>query len=133
MGNLTRREVLKAGSTAAVTALLNPLLGKAEGEKEGNNVTKPEPVQAPFEEICFMNATALVEMLRTKKVSSVEVVKAHLSQIARVNQKVNAIVTLVEAGTVAGRGTRGGRCACQGKLAWAFAWAADWREGSTCH
>src|ERR1700681_1567342 len=96
MGNLTRREVLKAGSTAAVTALLNPLLGKAEGEKEGNNVMKPEPVQAPFEEICFMNATALVEMLRTKKVSSVEVVKAHLSQIARVNQKVNAIVTLVE-------------------------------------
>src|ERR1035438_3884044 len=43
-----------------------------------------------------MNATTLVEMLRTKKVSSVEVVKAHLSQIARVNQKVNAIVTLVE-------------------------------------
>jgi hypothetical protein len=95
MGNLTRREVLKAGSTAAVTALLNPLLGKAEGEKEGNNVTKPEPVQAPFEEICLMNTTALVEMLRTKKVSSVEVVKAHLSQIARVNQKVNAIVHFV--------------------------------------
>jgi len=96
MGNLTRREVLKAGSTAAVTALLNPLLGKAEGEKEGNNVMKPEPVQAPFEEICFLNATTLVEMLRTKKISSVEVVQAHLSQIARVNQKVNAIVTLVE-------------------------------------
>jgi predicted transglutaminase-like cysteine proteinase len=96
MGNLTRRKVLKAGSTAAVTALLNPLLGKAEDEREGNNVTKPEPVQAPFEEICFMNATALVEMLRTKEVFSVEVVKAHLRQIARVNQKVNAIVTLVE-------------------------------------
>ncbi|MGA8443298.1 MAG: amidase family protein, partial [Candidatus Sulfotelmatobacter sp.] len=96
MGNPTRREVLKAGSTAAVTALLNPLLGKAEGGMEGNNVTKPVPVQAPFEEICFMNATALVEMLRTKKISSVEVVKAHLSQIARVNQEVNAIVTLVE-------------------------------------
>jgi predicted transglutaminase-like cysteine proteinase len=87
---------LKAGSTAAVTALLNPLLGKAEDEREGNNVTKPEPVQAPLEEICFMNATALVEMLRTKEVSSVEVVKVHLRKIARVNQKVNAIVTLVE-------------------------------------
>ena len=67
MGNLTRREVLKAGSTAAATALLNPLLGKAEGEKEGNNVMKPEPVQAPVEEICFMNATTLAEMLRTEK------------------------------------------------------------------
>ena len=47
MGNLTRREVLKAGSTAAVTAMFSPLLGKAEGEKEGNNVTKPELVKAP--------------------------------------------------------------------------------------
>src|ERR1700722_17186667 len=46
--------------------------------------------------MCFMDATALVELLRTKKVSSVEVMKAHLSQIARVNSKVNAIVTLVE-------------------------------------
>ena len=67
MRNLTRREVLKAGSTAAVTAMLNPLLGNAESEKEGNNVTKPESVQAPSEEICFMKATTLVEMLRTKK------------------------------------------------------------------
>ena len=41
MRNLTRREVLKAGSTAAVTAMLNPLLGNAEGEKEGNNVRSP--------------------------------------------------------------------------------------------
>ncbi len=95
MRNLTRREVLKAGSTAAVTALLNPLLGNAEGEMEGNNVRTSELAQAPAEEICFMEATTLVELLRTKKVSAVEVMRAHLSQIARVNSKVNAIVTLV--------------------------------------
>ena len=96
MSNLTRRQVLKAGSTAAVTAMLNPFLGNAEPEKEGNNVNKPELAQPPAEELCFMDATALVELLRTKKVSSVEVMKAHLSQIARVNSKVNAMVTLVD-------------------------------------
>jgi len=31
MRNLTRREVLKAGSTPAVTAMLNPLLGSSGG------------------------------------------------------------------------------------------------------
>jgi amidase len=96
MTNLTRREVLKAGSTAAVTAMLNPLLAHAAGEKEDTTVSKPEAVPTPVEEICFMEATALVELLRTKKLSSVEVMKAHLSQVARVNSRVNAIVTLVE-------------------------------------
>src|SRR6516162_2888834 len=43
-----------------------------------------------------MEATALIQLLRTKKVSSVEVMKAHLSQIARVNPQVNAMVTLVD-------------------------------------
>jgi len=96
MRNLTRREVLKAGSAAAVTAMLNPSLGNAESEKEDNDVSKSELVQARGEEICFMEATALVELIQTKKVSSVEVMRAHLSQVARVNSKVNALVTLVE-------------------------------------
>jgi amidase len=96
MRNLTRREVLKAGSAAAVTAMLNPSLGNAENEKESNDVRKFELVQARDAEICFMEATALVELIQTKKVSSVEVMRAHLSQVARVNSKVNAMVTLVE-------------------------------------
>jgi amidase len=96
MRKLTRREVLQAGSTAAVTAMLNPLVGNAASEREGDNMGKPELAQAPSQEICFMEVTALVELLRTKKVSSVEVMKAHLTQIARVNSKVNAIVTLVD-------------------------------------
>lgn len=59
-------------------------------------MSKPEPAQTSHDEICFLEATVLVEMLRAKKVSSVEVMKAHLSQIARVNPKVNAMVTLVD-------------------------------------
>ena len=55
-----------------------------------------ELMQTPSEGICFTEVTALVELLRTKKVSAVEVMKAHLSQIASVNARVNAIVTLVD-------------------------------------
>jgi amidase len=96
MKQLTRREVLRAGSTAAAAAMLNPLLGNAQSEREGNKVSKPDPAQTSHDDICFLEATALVELLRAKKVSSVEVMKAHLSQIARVNPKVNAMVTLVD-------------------------------------
>jgi amidase len=96
MRNMTRREILKAGSAAAVSAILDPSLADGESEKEDGNVSKPELLPASAEEICFMDATALVELLRTKRVSAAEVMKAHLIQIARVNSKTNAIVTLVE-------------------------------------
>src|SRR5207248_11158370 len=46
-------------------------------------------------EICFLRARDLAGMIRDKKLSSREVMEAHLRQIARVNPKVNAIVTLV--------------------------------------
>jgi amidase len=42
-----------------------------------------------------MPARKLAEMIRAKKLSSREVMEAHLRQISRVNPKVNAIVTLV--------------------------------------
>jgi len=96
MNNVTRREVLKIGSTAAVTAILSPLVGNAGSEMENSSMRKTKLEEAPSQGICFTEATALVELLRTKQVSAVEVMKAHLSQIARVNAKVNAIVTLVE-------------------------------------
>ena len=52
MSNLTRREILKVGSTAAATAILNPLLSSSESQKEGNHVEDPESVQTSTEEIC---------------------------------------------------------------------------------
>ena len=42
----------------------------------------------------FMTATELARRIRAKEVSAREVMDAHLAQIARVNPKVNAIVTL---------------------------------------
>ena len=47
------------------------------------------------EDLCFLPATEIVGLLRSKKASAREVMQAHLAQIERVNPKVNAIVTLV--------------------------------------
>ena len=44
-------------------------------------------------EICFLTATELVRLIRAKELSVREVMEAHLTQIERVNPKVNAIVT----------------------------------------
>lgn len=53
-------------------------------------------VHSASEDICFTEANVLAELLRTKKISALEIMKAHLKQIARVNPKLNAIVTLVD-------------------------------------
>src|SRR6266478_5120402 len=45
--------------------------------------------------IYFKDATELAALIRTKQISSREVVQAHLDRIAVVNTKVNAIVTLL--------------------------------------
>ncbi|MFC1580960.1 amidase [Thermodesulfobacteriota bacterium] len=46
-------------------------------------------------EICFMTATHMAECIRSKELSVLEVMEAHLSRIEEVNPKVNAIVTLL--------------------------------------
>jgi amidase len=45
-------------------------------------------------DLCFSTAVELARRIRAREVSVTEVVHAHLAQIARVNPKVNAIVTL---------------------------------------
>ena len=47
------------------------------------------------QEICFMTAGELVQRILSNRLSAVEVMKAHLAQIERVNPIVNAIVTLL--------------------------------------
>jgi amidase len=46
-------------------------------------------------DICFMSAVEMAQLIRAKKLSAREALAAHLKQIERVNPKVNAIVTLV--------------------------------------
>jgi amidase len=77
---MTRRDTLKMGTAAALTAATNPLSSK----------TTP----SGSDEICYMRAVDIMEAIRKKKLSAREVMEAHLKQIKRVNPKVNAIVTL---------------------------------------
>jgi amidase len=56
------------------------------------------------EELCFLSATELARLIRERKVSAVEVMRAHLQQIERVNPTVNAIVTLVPERALAAAG-----------------------------
>ena len=46
-------------------------------------------------ELIYSDATKLAELIRTREVSPVEVMKAHLDRIEAINPKVNAVVTIV--------------------------------------
>jgi aspartyl-tRNA(Asn)/glutamyl-tRNA(Gln) amidotransferase subunit A len=45
--------------------------------------------------IHYLEATALAALIRTRQLSSREVVQAHLDRIQAVNPKINAVVTLM--------------------------------------
>ena len=97
---VTRRDALKLGTSAAVTAAVSPILTPAGAlvapvtyAPASSDSTAMTPIAE--NEICFMRAKDLAAMIREKKISSREVMQAHLKQIARVNPKVNAMVTLV--------------------------------------
>ena len=48
-----------------------------------------------LDEICFKPARTLARLIRARKLSATEVVRAFIAQIERVNPKVNAIVTFL--------------------------------------
>ena len=48
------------------------------------------------EDICYADATELAEQIRSRALSPVEVVRAHLERIEAVNPRLNAIVALVD-------------------------------------
>jgi amidase len=46
------------------------------------------------EDLCFLSATQLSQLIRLKKISIQQIIRAHLDQIERLNPILNAIVTL---------------------------------------
>jgi len=52
--------------------------------------------QSAASSVCFMSALEIARLIRAKKLSAREALAAHLTQIERVNPKVNAIVTLAQ-------------------------------------
>jgi amidase len=99
---ITRRDALKFGTNAAMTAAVTPLLsrGLTRPTSSSGGAMRPEGgapanVVGSADDLCFLRAVDMAEMIRQKKVSAREVMEAHLKQIGRVNPKVNAMVTLV--------------------------------------
>lgn len=52
----------------------------------------PQPADLTDDNLVFASATSLAEAIRTKRVSSLEVVEAHYRRIAIVNPKINALI-----------------------------------------
>ena len=97
---ISRREALKLGTTAAVSAAISPHLPVAANsspEETGLRSGRAfeDSAMTSESDICFMPARQMADLIRQKKLSAREVMQAHLKQINRVNTKVNAIVTLV--------------------------------------
>src|SRR3954471_12555773 len=76
--HLTRRDVLKGFATLPFVAGPGGL-----------------DAQAAAASVCFLSTVEMAQLIRAKKLSAREALAAHLTQIERVNPKVNAIVTLV--------------------------------------
>jgi amidase len=57
-------------------------------------------------DICFTDAVDLARLIRTRKLSAVELMTACLAQVARINPQVNAICTLLDEDELIGRAKR---------------------------
>ncbi len=91
---ISRRQMIKGSSLAALsTVISSSLVNAKESNADSNEINFSIPESSS--DICFMNAVDMAALLRTKKLSAREVMQAHLKQIANINSKVNAIVTLV--------------------------------------
>jgi len=63
--------------------------------REQTTDSTPSAPDVAGDEICDLTAVDLAARIRRKQLSAREVMEAHLARIARVNPKINAIVTLV--------------------------------------
>jgi len=88
---LSRREVLALLGGCGVAAALAVWTPMALFPPSARAETTPAK---PTDELIYASATALAQAIRDKKVSSEEVVKAHLQRIEEVNSKLNAVVQL---------------------------------------
>ncbi len=83
---LTRRAFGRALGLGAMTAGIAARAGASQPVSAG---------ATSGDALCDMTAVELAARLRRREVSAVEVMRAHLARIERVNPRVNAIVTLV--------------------------------------
>ncbi|HLG17818.1 MAG TPA: amidase [Blastocatellia bacterium] len=72
----------------------------AKSRKPAGKPIKPHRVEPPkfksVEDLAFCTAVELAELVRTKKVSSIEMTRMYLARLKRYGPKLNCIVTLTE-------------------------------------
>jgi amidase len=68
--------------------------GAAYGWASGPGFSWESPPADSPDDLLYLSATRLSELLRDKKVSALELVQAHLTRIEAVNGRLNAVVTL---------------------------------------
>lgn len=90
---VSRRGFLRgAGAGLFVSSGVLGLGGELRRETSVDAMSKPLSADS----LIYASATTLAEAIRSKKVSSEEVVKAYLERIEAVNPKINAVVQLAE-------------------------------------
>lgn len=95
---VTRRDVLATvGAVAAMLTTSRSAIAQSTTEAPAGPSPHPEslPVQKTDSPLHYKDASELAALIRSKQVSPVEVMKAHLDRIESVNPKLNAIVTLL--------------------------------------
>src|SRR5258706_4359839 len=117
---MSRREGLKLGTNAAVSAAVSPLL--SADSAEAHSTAMDTPGTSP--DICFLRAVDMAKAIREKKLSAREAMQAHLKQIGRVNSKVNAIVTLVAEEQLMAQAAAADESLAQGKMLVSLHWMA---------
>jgi hypothetical protein len=99
-------------SIPARTAFGCPVLVSRQGTKFLDLVLSthggPREESIMSTDLTYIDATEIAELIRTRKVSSVEVVQAHLDRIEAVDSKTNAVVTLADGALDAARNSRTG-------------------------
>ncbi len=86
----SRRDFLRRGAFSSAGALLASLPLASVTSAQG--APAPRTSSDPTSELVFMSATKLAQVIREKKISAVEAVKAHYARIDAVNPKLNAVV-----------------------------------------
>lgn len=87
---VSRRTFLALLSSGGATAVLAACQGA------NTSTALPQPQNTPLKdtELIYASATALAKAIRSKRVSSVEVVNAYVQRIETINPKLNAVVQL---------------------------------------
>ncbi len=88
----SRRQLFQLGSSAMVSSLVPTAMLSV---KNPSGFRELPSIPVNNQDLCFTSAVDLSVLIRKKKISAREVMEAHLGQIAKINEKVNAIITHV--------------------------------------